>query len=240
MSNYIIVGGELYHYGVPGMRWGHRKARPVSAERARMQSAKAAYKKSNKEYSKAYNKAYNYSSRHMISQWANGHKRAESDRRWGDAYDKAVKANSDKAAYKQAKKEYKQTDDYKARRNRAIKIGAAAAGTALAAYGAYKLNNFVKDKNCQIAYEEGRKYAKKKFQSEQRMMAEIYQKGGNYKTSIDTGRYAREAADSASKENFRTAAKNVVNYGRKNKTLRVEQGPGDVLESVIESRRKKR
>lgn len=25
MNNYIYYNGELYHYGVPGMKWGHRK-----------------------------------------------------------------------------------------------------------------------------------------------------------------------------------------------------------------------
>lgn len=32
MANYILENGELKHYGVPGMKWGVRKARPTSSE----------------------------------------------------------------------------------------------------------------------------------------------------------------------------------------------------------------
>lgn len=36
MSDFIVVGGELYHYGVKGMKWGVRKKRTPSEQRARI------------------------------------------------------------------------------------------------------------------------------------------------------------------------------------------------------------
>ena len=100
---------ELYHYGIPGMRWGHRKVQPNTAASRRYQSSKLAYKQSKKEYNKAFNKAMNYSSRRPISQFVGKKAKAESDKRWADAYDKAAKLNKDKSDYKRAKKDYKQT-----------------------------------------------------------------------------------------------------------------------------------
>lgn len=32
---YVIYGNELYHYGIPGMRWGHRKAQPASGSNSK-------------------------------------------------------------------------------------------------------------------------------------------------------------------------------------------------------------
>ena len=43
---------ELMHYGVPGMRWGHRKALPISSQRARYDTAKQQYKADKKVYRK--------------------------------------------------------------------------------------------------------------------------------------------------------------------------------------------
>ena len=104
MDEYIIVGGELYHYGVKGMRWGHRRAQrelPTSDVRRRFDSAKAEYKQANKAYSKSFDKAYN---RNIGSFSPIKKHRDASTKRWEDAVDKAKVANKAKANYKAAKK----------------------------------------------------------------------------------------------------------------------------------------
>ena len=95
----------LCHYGVPGMKWGHRKAQSYSDSYNKVKNTKAAYKAAKKTYTKDYNKAYNYSARHPVSQWSSksGNK-AEADRRWDKAIDSAKKQDSAKRAYKNAKK----------------------------------------------------------------------------------------------------------------------------------------
>lgn len=111
MSDYIYNPdtGELYHYGVKGMKWGHRK-RPeyVESARANMRTARANKRAASKALNKSYDKAYNYSSTHMISQYTREKQKAESDRRWNDFNNKARESNKADAAYKQAKKDYKQ------------------------------------------------------------------------------------------------------------------------------------
>ena len=106
-SNYrpspVVYGDELMHYGVKGMKWGRRKA-PTSVG-----NAKAAYKSAKKAYNKSFNKAYNYSGRHAIGQYINKDKRAESDRRWNDAANKAAALRTAKANYKKTKADYKRS-----------------------------------------------------------------------------------------------------------------------------------
>lgn len=44
--NYIITRtnpDELYHFGVKGMKWGHRKSLPTSSLRNQVDSAKTTY-----------------------------------------------------------------------------------------------------------------------------------------------------------------------------------------------------
>lgn len=135
--------------------------------------------------------------------------------------------NSSRAAYKQAQQQYRQAK--KAERNspeakaervakakRAAKVGAAVAATALAAYGAYKLNSYVKTKNCQIAAERGYKEAERMFQGMLDYNHREFKAGRLKSYSINSNAGARAAANArnAAQDNFKTAARNVINYKR--------------------------
>lgn len=102
----------LMHYGVKGMKWGVRRARPemsTSSTRQRFDSTKAAYKQAKKDYNKSFNKAYGYTYRHgVVGPLVSKKVREERDRRWDDAINKADALNKAKTDYKQAKTERRQ------------------------------------------------------------------------------------------------------------------------------------
>ena len=86
------------------------KATYKQAKQERKQAigaAKSAYKSAKKDYNKSFNSAYGYSQRHAIGQYVNKNKKAESERRWDDAYNKAVALRSAKNAYKKTKADYR-------------------------------------------------------------------------------------------------------------------------------------
>lgn len=112
---------ELMHHGVKGMKWGHRKK---YYESNGVSEKRAAKKQAAKEYNKAYNSAYNYSSRHPIKQLY-GKGKAESDRRWDDAINKADAYNKAKSDYKNAKQTAKaqaKVDKLQAKRDKYKKL----------------------------------------------------------------------------------------------------------------------
>lgn len=89
---------ELQHYGIPGMKWGKRKALPVSNLRSRYDRAKAAKKAANKEYTKNFNKSTT-----AYGAWGHGNQ-ARHDRTFKSAQ-KAARADQ---AFAKVKKERKQ------------------------------------------------------------------------------------------------------------------------------------
>jgi hypothetical protein len=112
MNYYINENGTLcevsdqalMHYGVKGMRWGHRKKPELSSVAKNVQSTKADYKSAKKAYDKAYWKAD--SKRHQAFSFSKA-KREANDKRWEDVVDKADKMFDAKDRYKTAKKERK-------------------------------------------------------------------------------------------------------------------------------------
>lgn len=192
---YHAADDELYHYGVKGMRWGHRKARPISNYFAnrRQQRADAGFV------------SVRQAKRAAAQQARATNKQARANVRQAKAEAKANMTPEEKAARA-------------AKRKRALKIGAAVAGTALAAYGAYKVNQYVKTKNAQIAAKAGYDRAMKNFPAKISSYTDTkYGRLEYAEVWANEGSAARSAANFArERDNFRTAARNVYDYRKQN------------------------
>lgn len=109
--NYILTTqteDELYHFGVPGMKWGKRKALPKSDLRKRYDAAKTERNKKYLESQNADRKAINYSDRHFVTQFTQAKRKRESDRLWDESFKKADAYDKAKKDFKQVKKERKE------------------------------------------------------------------------------------------------------------------------------------
>lgn len=157
---HFMLEDELMHYGVKGMKWGHHKARPLTGTRA----IRANYKNKKRQIDISYSKAADKYERVLYTKDKNKLKKVSDE--FDRAADKwAADRKNARNQYKAEKKAYKQTDEYKTKRAKAIKAGAALVGTTLAVYGTYKASKYLKSKAAQKSYEAGKKYAEKMFLS---------------------------------------------------------------------------
>ena len=181
MSTYYYYSDTLYHHGIKGQKWGLRRYQnedgSLTSEGRRHYGygeVKAAYKKrlsdadsSWKSKSDNLEKEYfrrlediekNYKRGQMLSE--KDQKRESELDEWWDKEQKKLNADRD-LEKKNAKIDFKNSDEYKARQEKikkAAKIGLAVAGTALAAYGAYKVSEAIKNKKFNAAKEYGANY----------------------------------------------------------------------------------
>ena len=137
----------LQHYGIPGMRWGVRRYQNAdgsltNAGRDRYLDARSAYRAARKDYNKSFNKAYRHNHPFSLSK----KRRQETQQRWEDVYDKGQTLGTAKKAFKAAKKEYRNSDEFKERKKkikrirRGISVGSAAVGAGMILYGVHKVN----------------------------------------------------------------------------------------------------
>lgn len=93
-GNTTSIDSELYHHGVKGQKWGHRKAK------LELQKAKSTRKVANREFNRKF-RSYN-------SSFLNSFRTKEEKSAAGDRAIKAgAKAEKANKAYKRAKKKYK-------------------------------------------------------------------------------------------------------------------------------------
>lgn len=146
MEYRLIRNDELYHYGVPGMRWGHRKG-PTSLAGTGHRAMAGVYGINQRFYNKTGNKA-------LASMNAQARNRSLKKAAAADVQ-KQQRINSPEHQARVAKVK------------KAAKVGGAVAATALAAYGGYKLSKLQKSASNSLAQksiERGRKLVNEGFE----------------------------------------------------------------------------
>ena len=219
----------LKHHGIKGMKWGRRRYQNkdgslTPAGKKRYVSTFEAHRNATKAAEKARKESI-ISDREQISgvgSFAKVNRNAMAAKR--KAYRESIAADKThnrqlREENKQAKKTEKENrtpEEIAARRKKALKVGAAVAGTALAAYGAYKLNQYVKTENCKIAADRGWRVAEKNWQKRvNAFYDDAMSNPGKYKYGdfvSNSGQNALNYAEGARQDSFRKAAKNVMEY----------------------------
>lgn len=142
MSEYYLTkSDELYHYGVKGQQWGRRQYQNTDGSLTELGRQHYGYGPARSLRGTGYralSKVYGLNERFYDR---TGNKTMASMNR-SAKNDMLKKAN----AADQEKAKNRNSEEHKARVKKAIKIGAAIAGTALVAYGAYKVSQVVRNR----------------------------------------------------------------------------------------------
>lgn len=153
MSVHMFVNGELHHAGIKGMKWGVRRYQNKDG------SLTPAGKK---RYDKWADSKHQPSS--VRSSVLAGVTAATGSKRAANALDKSNAKDAErwKRAKQQKKTSVKENieSEHKGltdKQKEALKISVAVAGTAVAAYGVYKVSEAIKDKNFKRNMERGMK-----------------------------------------------------------------------------------
>ena len=177
MYNYSTQN-ELYHYGIPGMKWGHRKRVVASTgglsgyirgkQMTNATNSLSAIGKRQRQVNSELKELRGYEKnpsaigktklatairRSQIKSLEKTQSKLQKSKRDNEDVLKELKSIDKYQAQKKAERDsYKNSPEYKAKQAKTEKAaiaGAAVAGTALAAYGAYKANEWLNSKVAQ-------------------------------------------------------------------------------------------
>lgn len=160
---YLVPKDELYHYGVKGMKWGHRKnIYDVNANYYNKRAAKLSKRANKNRIAAGMNRAAAKVGKPngVISKVntfnANYYdKRANKLQKRADVNRTMASMNEAASKQRQEAKAAQTPEQVAAKRKKALKVGTAAAGTALATYGTYKYSKYVDSRS--KAMEAGRR-----------------------------------------------------------------------------------
>ena len=225
---------ELYHYGIPGMRWGHRKS-PNSYDGSITKSGK--YKASNgvviaksknpavaamRRFSTSVpGRALSAVGRGQMSKATGRSKESlkNQEKREREALKEYYKVGGDKMLKKSVNNRNSNNSGNQKQpmstKKKAAIAATAVVGTALAAYGAYKVSKFIKMKNVQIATEKGKEIAKE-YMDSNKMNLKVIQKfkDGTYRVAAKT-KYSSSHLSPMNKEELRSTVRDIGEYNAK-------------------------
>ena len=222
----LYYESELYHHGIKGMKWGRRRYQNsdgslTPAGKSRYVTVRQANKNAKQAEKDAVKALNNSPEKHTIREYG---KAARAAKKQSIAKDKAY----NKQLREERKAERNTPEAQAERRKKALKVGAAVAGTALAAYGAYKVNQYVKDNNAKIQAAKEYTRSTRDFEQTSRHNVKFFKEAQNSYNPMQSignempvGRNATVAGQHARETtNFRNAAKNVRNYKKGGGSLR--------------------